>query len=126
MPKFFPGISETHVWSLVNLRPLADQIHDLLDRSCWRVTDFLILLQKNNIGPFKMETSLINFLKRRPKIFGVDSKHVWSMGLQTSTEDLKRNQNSTTKVCHKKIRSTFALKLGLVTLQKVKAIFFKN
>ena len=81
-------MSKTHVWSLVDLRPLAEKIHDSLNRSCWRVSDLLISLQEKNIGPFKTEISLMNFLKRRPKIFGVDSKHVWSMVLQTSTEEL--------------------------------------
>ena len=108
-------MSKTHVWSLVDLRPLAEKIHDSLDRSFWRVSDLLISLQEKKIGPFKTEISLINFLKRRPKIFGVDSKYVWSM--------VSGYHNSL--ILEKKILALIDKKIWKIT-DLEKALFEKN
>ena len=48
-------MTDTHVRSLIDLRPLKKQILDLMNKSCWKIDEFLNLLEENDIEPFKLD-----------------------------------------------------------------------
>ena len=91
-PELF-GMSEALVWSLVDLRPLAEKIHDILNESSWKIWDLMIWLQTKNIN-FKSVESLLKFLERRPEAFVLSDNHVWPMTIQKSIEKTQKIMNN--------------------------------
>ena len=94
-PKLF-CMTDTHVRSLIDLRPLKKQILDLMNKSCWKIDEFLNLLEQKDIEPFKLDNqwtprNFKDFLKRQPKLFGATNRQVWpleSIFLQIPKDEL--------------------------------------
>ena len=82
-PKLF-CMTDVHVRSLIDLRPLKKQILDLMNKSCWKIDEFLNLLERKDIEPFKLDNqwtprNFKDFLKRQPKLFGATNRQVWPL-----------------------------------------------
>ena len=68
-----------HLPSVKTLDPLEIQILTLMDVSRWRISDLRTKLLENGLNTFKPAKQLHNFLKKRPKLFGLTETHVWSL-----------------------------------------------
>ena len=82
-PKLF-CMTDVHVRSLIDLRPLKKQLLDLMNKSYWKIDEFLNLLEQKDIEPFKLDNqwtprNFKDFLKRQPKLFGATNRQVWPL-----------------------------------------------
>ena len=120
-PKLF-GMTKTHVWCIFNFEPFELQILNSMGEKLWKIADLLILLQDNKIGTFKTESSLHNFLKKRPKLFSMTQTHVWNakkMFKEDYNENMEIEQIQQKKEYLPSVKNLDPLEIQILTLMDV-------